>query len=103
VLGSYFGGFTGGAVSCGRIIERIGNIRAYAAFAGLAVTATAAMPLQVEPPLWLVLRVIVGYGLDGISITIESWLNAKARNQSAVASSRSAWAAFSLALHSDKS
>jgi MFS family permease len=39
VLGSYFAGFTVGAVRCGRIIERIGHIRAYAAFAGLFVAA----------------------------------------------------------------
>ena len=34
VLSSYFAGFTLAAMRCGRIIERIGHIRAYAAFAG---------------------------------------------------------------------
>jgi MFS family permease len=42
VLSSYFAGFTLGALLCGRIIERIGHIRAYAAFGGLVVAATAA-------------------------------------------------------------
>ena len=41
VLSSYFAGFTLGALRCGRIIERIGHIRAYAAFCGLVVAATA--------------------------------------------------------------
>ncbi len=79
VLSSYFAGFTLGALRCGRIIERIGHIRAYAAFAGLAVVATAAMPLLVGPLSWLVLRAIVGFGCSGLFITTESWLNSKAR------------------------
>ena len=49
VLSSYFAGFTLAALRCGRIIEWVGHIRAYAAFAGLAVAATAAMPLLIGP------------------------------------------------------
>ena len=78
VLSSYFAGFTVGAVRCGRIIERIGHIRAYAAFAGLVVAATAAMPLLVGPLPWLVLRAVVGFGCAGLFVATESWLNAKA-------------------------
>ena len=79
VLSSYFAGFTLGALRCGRIIERVGHIRAYAAFAGLVVAATAAMPLLVGPPPWLVLRAVIGFGCAGLFITTESWLNAKAQ------------------------
>ena len=78
VLSSYFAGFTVGAVRCGRIIERIGHIRAYAAFAGLVVAATAAMPLLVGPLPWLVLRAVVGFGCAGLFVATESWLSAKA-------------------------
>ena len=46
VLSAYFAGFTLGAFRCSRIIERIGHIRAYAAFAGLVAAATAIMPLS---------------------------------------------------------
>src|SRR5215472_17085052 len=60
VLSSYFAGFTLGAVRCGRIIERVGHMRAYAGFAGLVVAATAAMPLLVGPVPWLVLRAVIG-------------------------------------------
>ncbi len=49
VLSAYFIGFTAGAVWSGRLIRRIGHIRAYAAFAGMVVAATAAMPLAVSP------------------------------------------------------
>ena len=79
VLSSYFAGFTLAALRCGRIIERVGHIRAYAAFAGLVVAATAAMPLRSAPLPWLLLRAIVGFGCGGLFITTESWLNAKAQ------------------------
>src|SRR5215475_11046264 len=78
VLSSYFAGFTLGALRCGRIIERIGHIRAYAAFAGLVAAATCVMPLLVESLAWVALRAIVGFGCAGIFVTTESWLNAKA-------------------------
>ena len=78
VLSSYFAGFTLGALRCGQIIERIGHIRAYAAFAALVVAATAAMPLKIGPFLWVVLRAVVGFGCAGVFVTTESWLNAKA-------------------------
>ena len=80
VLSSYFAGFTLGALRCGRIIMRIGHIRAYAAFGGLVVAATAAMPLWARPLPWLMLRGVIGFGCSGIFITTESWLNAKAQS-----------------------
>jgi MFS family permease len=80
VLSSYFAGFTLGALRCGRIIERIGHIRAYAAFGGLVVAATAAMPLWAGPLPWLILRAVIGFGCSGIFVTTESWLNAKAQS-----------------------
>jgi MFS family permease len=78
VLSSYFAGFTIGAVICGRMIERFGHIRAYAAFGGMVIAATAAMPLLVGSLPWLVLRAVIGFGCAGIFVTTESWLNAKA-------------------------
>nr|WP_294556974.1 MFS transporter [uncultured Rhodopila sp.] len=79
VLSGYFAGFTLGALGCGRIIERIGHIRAYAAFAGMVVAATAAMPLLTGSLFWLVLRAVIGFGCSGLFVTTESWLNAKAQ------------------------
>ena len=78
VLSSYFAGFTLGALRCQRIIERIGHIRAYAAFAGVVVAATAAMALLLGSLPWLILRAVVGFGCAGLFIATESWLNAKA-------------------------
>jgi MFS family permease len=82
VLSSYFAGFTLGALFCSRIIERVGHVRAYAAFAGLAVAATATMPLLLGPLSWMVLRGVIGFGCAGLFVATESWLNAKAQPDS---------------------
>lgn len=79
VLSAYFIGFTVGAVGCGGVIQRIGHIRAYTAFAGTVVVATAAMPLLVSPLAWILCRGAIGIGCVGLFITTESWLNAKAQ------------------------
>jgi MFS family permease len=79
VLSAYFAGFTLGALRCSKIIERVGHIRAYAAFAGMVAAATAVMPLLVGSLAWVVLRAIIGFGCAGIFVTTESWLTAKAQ------------------------
>ncbi|MCU4178121.1 MFS transporter [Bosea sp. BH3] len=78
VLSAYFVGFTIGAVACGGVIQRIGHIRAYTAFAGLVVVATAAMALLATPLAWAACRVVIGIGCVGLFVTTESWLNSKA-------------------------
>ena len=78
VLSSYFAGFTLSAIRSGPIIERVGHIRAYAAFAGMVAAATAAMPLWMGALPWLLLRAVIGFGCAGLFVTTESWLNAKA-------------------------
>jgi MFS family permease len=78
VLSGYYVGNTIGALFCTRIIERVGHIRAYAAFAGVSVAAVAAMPLAVNALPWLFLRVVIGFGCAGLFVTTEGWLSAKA-------------------------
>lgn len=79
VLSSYFAGFTIAAMRSDSIIARVGHIRAYAAFAGLVICGTAAMPLLVQPLAWAVMRALIGFGCAGLFVTTESWLNAKAQ------------------------
>lgn len=78
VLSAYFAGFTAGAFFCTKLIVRVVHIRAYAAFAGMVIAATAAMPLLTGSLSWLALRAVIGFGCAGIFVTTESWLNAKA-------------------------
>ena len=93
VLSSYFAGFTLGALLCGRIIERIGHIRAYAAFGGLVVAATAAMPLWVAPLPWLMLRAVIGLAALGSSSQPRVGSTPRPGGLSADGSSRFTWSA----------
>ena len=68
VLSSYFAGFTLAALRCGRIIERIGHIRGYAAFAGLVVSEVSRLAAADGIPrkardanTWLLIRSSVSY------------------------------------------
>jgi hypothetical protein len=57
VLSSYFAGFTLAALRCGPIIERVGHIRAYAAFAGMVEYCEVKLPVAESA--------FVGYGAVG--------------------------------------
>jgi MFS family permease len=78
IMSAYFVGFTIGSVSCSRIIQRIGHIRGYAAFGGMAIGATAGMSLVPDAWAWALLRAAIGFGCVGLFVATESWLNAKA-------------------------
>ncbi|MDH7798853.1 MULTISPECIES: MFS transporter [unclassified Beijerinckia] len=78
ILSAFFVGFAIGSVSCGSVIRRIGHIRGYAAFGGIAIGGTVGMALFVHPYAWVILRAAIGFGCVGLFVTTESWLNAKA-------------------------
>lgn len=82
VMGAYYLGFLIGCLYCPKLIHGVGHIRTYAALTAVASAATLAHVLLVEPVLWGVLRVVVGFCLAGLYMTIESWLNAKASSDS---------------------
>lgn len=74
VAAAYFLGLMIGSYTSQRFIIRVGHIRAYAAFATIMTVATLLQGMVGLPWLWLVLRFIVGYGLAGLFIVIESWM-----------------------------
>jgi MFS family permease len=75
VLSCYFTGLLAGSFFCRHLIERVGHIRAFTAFA--AVTAVAALlhGLYLSALFWGVLRFICGATTFGMFMVIESWLN----------------------------
>src|SRR6516225_1357948 len=89
VLSSYFAGFTLAAVYCGRIMEQIGHIRGYAAFAGLVVAATAAMPLMVGSRACLVRARLSRSGAPDCSLPPKVGSTPRPNRRSAGGSSRS--------------
>jgi MFS family permease len=82
VVGSaYFAGLLAGSVSCDQVIRRVGHIRAFSVFA--AVSAIAALLHVLIPPVgvWAVLRAAMGFSMAGLFMVSESWLHAKAMNE----------------------
>ena len=81
VASAYFGGFLLGTLSCHRVIDRVGHIRAFSVFAVIAADATLLHAVIREPLLWIGLRAATGYALAGLFVIAESWLNDKATTE----------------------
>ncbi|WP_210186216.1 MFS transporter [Hyphomicrobium sp. CS1GBMeth3] len=79
---AYFVGFTAGCVHGPILVRRAGHIRAFLAMTSLASAVPILHAMEVDPVLWWVLRAFSGYCFAVLYIVIESWLNAKADNQS---------------------
>lgn len=81
VASAYFFGFLMGTLSCHRIIDRVGHIRAFGVFAVMAANVTLLLIILRQPYLWILLRAAAGYTLAGAFVVIESWLNDKATEE----------------------
>jgi len=78
VMAAFFLGLMVGAMQAGRVIQRVGHIRAFAVFAACATAAVLLHGLFVSVSAWALLRVITGFSAAGIYMVIESWLNERA-------------------------
>lgn len=78
IASAYFIGFASGSLLAGRMLDRVGHIRALSVFAILALDTALLMVLFDHPWTWLVLRCIAGFAMAGIWVTIETWLSHKA-------------------------
>lgn len=72
---AYYLGFVVGCLRAGQLIRRIGHIRAFAACAAVAASTVMVMGLLPLWPVWLLLRVGLGFCLAGMFMVVESWLN----------------------------
>jgi MFS family permease len=75
IASAYYVGFLAGALTCDRIVMRVGHIRAFAVFA--AVASDAALLLVFSAVAWQVaaLRLLIGFASSGMFLIVESWLN----------------------------
>lgn len=64
-----------------RVIMRIGHIRVFAVFAALTAVTTLAYAAFLHPAAWLVLRIVNGFCIAGLTSAIESGLNTKSSNE----------------------
>ena len=81
LMGSaYYLGFVLGCVRGGRLIQRVGHVRAFAALTAIASTVALVHALSIEPYVWTLMRALTGFCFAGLYLVIESWLNERADN-----------------------
>ena len=82
LLGSaFYAGFIAGSIWAPRLIIRAGHIRTFAALGALYAASALIHAMLVSPIAWMVLRVAGGICFAGLSLVLESWLNAKTPNE----------------------
>jgi len=78
VLTFYSLGFVAGTRLGVPVIQRVGHIRSFAAFAALACVSVLLHPVYLNGPFWALLRVITGFSMACLTVAIESWINGRA-------------------------
>jgi MFS family permease len=74
-------GFLVGCLYAHRIIAPVGLERAYATFAGMKTVAILGMHFADSVPTIVPLRFLIGLNAAGLTVIVESWLNALAPNE----------------------
>ncbi|MBT5570016.1 MAG: MFS transporter [Alphaproteobacteria bacterium] len=80
VMSGYYAGFALACLFGAAVIERVGHIRTFAAFASLASAAAIVHAAIVDPWSWIVLRALTGACFAGLYMVVESWLNDRISN-----------------------
>jgi MFS family permease len=81
IMSAYYAGFMLGSIYGKVVIQRVGHIRTFAAFAALITVAFMLCALFFNPALWAVLRALMGFCMAALYATIESWLNVRSSNE----------------------
>lgn len=78
VMSCYWLGYIVSALTTGMVIERIGHIRAFTAFAATVAVSVLVLTFGVQTETWAICRVLTGYGCAALFMVTESWLSASA-------------------------
>lgn len=81
VMMFYSFGFVTGTRYGVPVIQRVGHIRSFAAFAAITCACFLFYPLFISGPAWVLLRVVNGFSMAGVTIVMESWINGRATNR----------------------
>lgn len=81
VMSMYYVGFLLGSLTIPRRLITVGHIRVFAGLASLAAAAALSYSLLVTPLVWGALRFVFGLAMSGLYVTVESWLNERASNE----------------------
>ncbi len=82
IMTAYYLGFLAGSLLTSKLIRQVGHIRVFAALASLASTAVLVQVLVIDPFAWIIMRLVTGFSFAGVYVVVESWLNARADNDS---------------------
>jgi MFS family permease len=81
LIGSiYFTGMLVGTLAAPAAIRRSGFIRAFSAFAAIAIAAAVGFAMFVNAWFWVGLRGVLGFAFAGLYAVIDAWVNVKATN-----------------------
>jgi MFS family permease len=75
ILAAYFAGFMAGSLVAGKLVRRVGYIRAFAIFSALLSSSVLFQALIIDPIVWALLRALGGFAIAGLFLVTESWLN----------------------------
>jgi len=78
VMSAYYIGLAVGTRLCDRIINRVGHIRAFAAFVAVASATVLFVSFFISPYVWGAMRGVLGFCFAGLFMIVESWLNTRA-------------------------
>ena len=81
VMSAYFMGFLGGSRLAPGMIRRVGHVRVFAALASFISAVLILYPTWVNPYIWAVERLAIGFCFSGVYVTAESWLNNDTTNE----------------------
>ena len=81
MMSGYFIGYFIGANMVPKLVNKVGHIRVFAAFASMASLSILIHAVFVNPFIWTLGRFLTGFSIVGIFIVVESWLNDRANNR----------------------
>lgn len=81
VLSCHSIGFIVGCLYGQRIIQKTGHIRCFTAFAAILAVVCLILPMSVNPPTWIGLRLIFGFCSAMVFMVAESWLTGAASSE----------------------
>ncbi len=81
IMAAYYLGLALGGFRSKLVILRIGHIRAFSVFAALTAATCLAYEVFFTPAAWVILRIINGFCIAGMTTSIESWLNERSGNE----------------------
>lgn len=81
VASAYFAGLVTGSIAVSRIIESVGHVRSFAAFASIVSACAVSHAIFVDPIFWGLMRFVTGLCMAGIFMVAESWLNGATDNE----------------------